>query len=62
MKSVYERANLIITEFDTEDVITTSGAAPVEEPTTPISPTKLMRRENAYGDFTSYEQTPGEWF
>ena len=28
MKETYERMSLVITEFDTEDVITTSGLAP----------------------------------
>lgn len=35
---IYERAQLAITEFDVEDVITTSGASPVD-PTDPVSPT-----------------------
>ena len=31
-KPLYERENLIITEFDTEDVITTSGITPNPQP------------------------------
>ena len=51
MKSVYERTNLIITEFDTEDVIITSGSIdPSPEPEPPLS----TKRENAYDAFGSY--------
>jgi hypothetical protein len=32
-KPLYERENLIITEFDAEDVITTSGITPDPQPT-----------------------------
>lgn len=38
MKSVYERTTLIITEFNTEDVITTSGTPE------PPAPTVLKKR------------------
>ncbi len=56
MRSVYERENLRITEFDKEDVITTSGVQPTE-------PIVLLReKENAYGTFNSFDQTPGSWF
>lgn len=56
-KPLYERENLIITEFDTEDVITTSGIAPDPQPVV------LMRElENAYGSFDSFNQAPGSWF
>ena len=59
MKSVYERTTLIITEFDTEDVITTSGEAPT--PTEPdVLP--LLERENRYGSFRSFEGPGGSWF
>lgn len=58
MKSVYERTNLIITEFDTEDVITTSG--PSTDPTEPPVITKRAK-ENAYGKFSDFE-LPGSWF
>ena len=56
-KPLYERENLIITEFDTEDVITTSGG---QESPQPI----LLKREleNAYGSFDSFNQAPGSWF
>ena len=43
MKSVYERTNLIITEFDAEDVIATSEDTPYVPPT-PL----LSEIENAY--------------
>ena len=61
MRSVYERTNLIITEFNTEDVITTSGAAP--EPITPFEAKKL-ERENRYGSFDAFDLKPptGGWF
>lgn len=58
MKSEYERQSLIITEFDAEDVITTSAPAPTE-------PSKIMakERENRYGSFDSFDiKPPGEWF
>ena len=56
-KALYERENLIITEFDTEDVITTSGE---QESPQPI----LLKREleNAYGSFDSFNQASGSWF
>ena len=55
MKPVYERENLRITEFDTEDVITTSGISP--------QPSLLKRElENAYGSFDSFDRAPGSWF
>ncbi len=42
-KENYERLNLVITEFDTEDVITTSGVTPGPGGNTPpvFSPTGL---------------------
>ncbi len=33
MRVLYERTNLIITEFDAEDVITTSGGVSPDQPT-----------------------------
>ena len=56
-KPLYERENLIINEFDTEDVITTSGVTPDPQPT-------VLKREweNAYGSFNSFNQPPGSWF
>lgn len=56
-KPLYERENLIINEFDTEDVITTSGITPDPQPT-------VLKREleNAYGSFDSFNQAPGSWF
>ena len=37
---IYERTKLVITEFDVEDVITTSGISPVDpDPTDPTSST-----------------------
>ena len=56
-KPLYERENLIITEFDAEDVITTSGITPDPQPTA------LKREwENAYGSFNSFNKAPGSWF
>ena len=56
MKPKYERENLKITEFDTEDVITTSGVTPTES-------IALLERENRYGSFDSFDhQAPGTWF
>lgn len=49
MRSVYERENLKITEFDTEDVITTSGGEQ------PQQLTKLFERENAYRSFNQLD-------
>lgn len=49
MKSVYERENLKITEFDTEDVITTSGEEQHQQLT------KLFERENAYRSFNQLD-------
>ena len=60
MKSVYERTNLIITEFNTEDVITTSAPDPTEPVVSP-----LRERENRYGSFMSFDlKGPGNgsWF
>lgn len=54
-KPLYERVNLIITEFDTEDVITTSGI-------TPDPQTLKAERENAYNSFKSFNKYPGSWF
>lgn len=62
MKSVYKRTQLTITEFDTDDVILTSGADPV----TPPEPTvlKKLERENRYGTFDNFDLKPptGSWF
>lgn len=55
MKSVYERTNLIITEFDTEDVISTSGVQPSEPPS-------KFEVENAYGAFGTFGEAPSSWF
>ena len=54
MKSVYQRENLKITEFDKEDVITTSGVIPVDpDPTHPDEPVKpLYERERPDPDCT----------
>ena len=49
MKSVYERENLKIIEFDTEDVITTSGEEQQQQLTT------LFERENAYRSFNQLD-------
>ncbi len=58
MKFEYERTNLIMTEFDKEDVITTSGIVP-PDPTVVLE----AERENAYGSFDSFQsKLPGTWF
>lgn len=60
MKSVYERTTLIITEFNTEDVITTSVPDPIE----PVV-SLLREKENRYGSFMSFDlKGPGNgsWF
>ena len=49
MRSVYERENPKITEFDTEDVITTSGGGQHQQLTT------LFERENAYRTFNQLD-------
>ncbi len=54
MKPEYKRENLIISEFDTEDVIMTSGQEQIHS---------ILLRENAYGAFNSFnEAPPGSWF
>lgn len=57
MKPEYRRENLQITEFDSEDVITTSG---IVDPTTPEG--LLRERENAYYSYKTLHQSPGSWF
>lgn len=52
MKPEYERTNLLITEFDKMDVITTSAA-----PENPM--TFGVEKENAYRDFRTFG---GSWF
>lgn len=53
MQAEYERIIFIITEFDTEDVITTSGGLlPTVPPTDPTSSTESDDElENRYGDY-----------
>ena len=58
MKSVYERTQLNITEFDREDVITTSAA---------VDPTEIItaqEKENRYVTFSTFDLKPptGGWF
>lgn len=55
MKAVYKRENLTITEFDTEDVITTSGVSPTD----PSSSSSEW--ENKYIDIGD-AGLPGNWF
>ena len=58
MKSVYERTQLNITEFDREDVIATSAAV---DPT-PVTYQKL-ERENRYSTFSAFDYSPPNgWF
>lgn len=60
MKSVYERTQLNITEFDREDVITTSAVTP--------DPTEIVasyEKENRYGAFSTFDLKPptnNSWF
>lgn len=54
MKPVYERLDLVITEFDIEDVITTSGTSSDEN--------VLHELENAYGSYKHFSKSPGSWF
>ncbi|MBQ3330725.1 MAG: hypothetical protein IJG87_06055 [Ruminococcus sp.] len=57
-ESVYERANLLITEFDTDDVIATSTPASTEPPVV-----LKAERENAYGGFSTFgNPPPRSWF
>lgn len=55
MKPEYKREDLRLTEFETEDVITTSGITPE-----PIH--SLKELENFYGSYNSFNSTPGSWF
>ena len=62
MRSVYERTNLIITEFDNEDVITTSGGGSAG-PTPTEPPVQLFaERENRYGSYSFFNEGSGSWF
>lgn len=54
MKPEYVRENLILTEFDTEDVITTSGVTP--------DTSTLMVTDNSFVSFDSFDKVPGTWF
>ena len=63
MKSVYERTQLNITEFDREDVITTSAVTP--DPTDSPTPVtyKKLERENRYSTFSAFDNSPTNgWF
>ena len=61
MKPVYQRENLKITEFDAEDVISTSGSLPEinTEPTTVLS--EESEKENAHTDISGLDGSGG-WF
>ena len=54
MRPEYVRENLILTEFDTEDVITTSGV-------TPDTSTRMLT-DNSFGSFGSFDKVPGSWY
>ena len=58
MKSVCERSKLIIAEFDTEDVIVTSGSS--KQP--PV--VTLFEKDNKHISFGTFEvePPPGGWF
>ena len=57
MKSDYIRVIFKISEFDTEDVITTSGMLPTD----PTDPTGDSEKENQYTDVGDFDG-PGNWF
>ncbi|SCX30295.1 hypothetical protein SAMN02910436_02572 [Ruminococcaceae bacterium P7] len=62
MKPAYERIKFKITEFDSEDVITTSGLLPTD-PTNPDGPSlSASEKENIIGGYSEYNQLPGSWF
>lgn len=65
MRPVYKRENLIITEFDEEDVITTSMPildTPTVGPFIPHDPSdSTSEKENSYRKFSSFDP-PGSWF
>ena len=62
MKPAYERLKFIITEFDSEDVIATSGLLPTD-PTNPDAPSlTASEKENIDGDFGGFGRAPGSWF
>ena len=56
MKSEYERLILIISEFDTEDIITTSSVAPSS--TDPDASSDMDNRFATY----NMAHSPGSWF
>lgn len=59
MRSVYERENLLFTEFDTEDVIVTFGETPTEAEATVL----LTRVDNSYEDHGTFEiASLSSWF
>ena len=62
MKPVYERSVLILTEFDNEDIIATSGIVPVvPDPTEP--PTTASEKDNVHSSFSTFAKGgPGSWF
>jgi len=55
MRPVYERENLVITEFESEDVITTSGVVP-----DPTNPNAAM--DNRISTYHSFNRSPNPWF
>ena len=62
MKSVYERTQLNITEFDREDVITTSATPVTPDPTEILT---AQEKENRYGAFSTFDLKPptnNSWF
>ena len=54
IKPEYVRSKLIITEFDKEDVITTSGGGESED--------RKMEVENSYVAIKRIRGMPGPWF
>ena len=63
MKSVYERANLIISEFDTDGMIATDALAESgSTPETPAEDPLNSEKENRYLSFGSFNKAPGDWF
>ena len=55
-ESDYERLKMIITEFDTEDVITTSG-----DDTDPVA--KMFEKDNRFSSYDTFTiKKNGGWF
>ena len=64
MKPVYQRASLIITEFEKEDMITTSGISPISPTgsTDSTDPTSKPEIENIHQTYSHFGFAPRSWF